>query len=106
MRTIEPDLLDEATSRLKDEFQPEAIYLFGSHAWGNPHSDSDVDLFVIVSESLERPVKLAQRAHRCLGDLPFSKDVIVRTRAEVDRFKHLRGSLAHIVLSKGRKLYG
>jgi Polymerase beta, Nucleotidyltransferase len=33
------------------------IYLFGSHAWGTPHDDSDVDIMVIVSESSEPPIK-------------------------------------------------
>lgn len=47
-----------------------------------------------------------QRAHRCLGGLDFSKDVLVPTRAEVDRYKHLRASIFHQVLSQGRKLYG
>ena len=43
---------------------------------------------------------------RCLSGLGFSKDVLVPTRAQVDRYKHLRASLFHQVLAKGRKLYG
>ena len=42
MKAIPPSLLQEAVERLKAEFQPEAIYLFGSHAWGAPTEDSDV----------------------------------------------------------------
>ena len=49
MKTISQDLLGEATWRLAEEFHPEEIWLFGSHAWGQPHDDSDVDLMVIVS---------------------------------------------------------
>lgn len=106
MKTLSPDLLDEALARLREEFRPEAVYLFGSHAWGSPTADSDVDFFVIVPESAERPVQRAQRAHHCLRGLAFPKDVVVCTRAEVDRFKHLRASLAHRVLHQGRKLHG
>jgi len=47
-----------------------------------------------------------QRAHLCLTGLGFSKDVLVPTRAQVDRYKHLRASLFHQVQAKGRKLYG
>ena len=93
-------------NRLKAEFQPEEIYLFGSHAWGVPTDDSDVDLLVIVRESSEKAVRRAQRAHRCLSGLGFAKDVLVPTRAQVDRYKHLRASLFHQVLANGRKLYG
>jgi uncharacterized protein len=92
--------------RLKAEFQPEEIYLFGSHAWGAPSEDSDVDLMVIVPDSRERSIRRMQRAHRCLRGIGFAKDVLVPTRAEVNRYKHLRASLFHQVLAKGRKLYG
>lgn len=106
MKTIQPGLLDEAVELLKKEFQPEEIYLFGSHAWGTPHDDSDVDLMVIVPESSERPIKRMQRAHHCLGDLDMSKDVFVQTRSEFDRYRHLRASMQHQILQRGRKLYG
>ena len=106
MQTISAGVLEEAVERLVREFQPEEIYLFGSHAWGTPTNDSDLDFFVIVAESDEPAVKRAQRAHGVLSKLEASKDVIVFTRAEVDRVKHLRASLSHQVLHRGRKLYG
>lgn len=106
MKIIPQGLLEKAVERLKAEFQPEEIYLFGSHAWGTPTDDSDVDLMVIVPSSDERPIRRMQRAHRCLSGLGFSKDVLVPTRAQVDRYKHLRASLFHQVLANGRKIYG
>ena len=106
MKTIQPGLLETAVERLKAEFQPEAIYLFGSHAWGTPTDDSDVDLMVVVSASDEPSIRRSQRAHQCLRGLRMAKDVIVPTRAQVDRYKHLRASLFHQVLHQGRKLYG
>jgi predicted nucleotidyltransferase len=98
--------LEKVVERLKAEFQPEQIFLFGSHAWGTPHEDSDVDLMVIVPESSERAIRRMQRAHHCLGDLDMSKDVFVQTRAEFDRYRHLRTSIQHQILQSGRKLYG
>ena len=106
MKTIQPDLLNETVERLKTEFQPEEIYLFGSHAWGTPNEDSDVDIMVIVPSSDERPIRRDQRAQKCLGRLAVPADVLVRTRGEVNRYKHLRASLFHQVLNQGRKLYG
>ena len=47
VKEIPQGLLEKAVERLKAEFQPEEIYLFGSHAWGTPTEDSDVDLMVI-----------------------------------------------------------
>jgi uncharacterized protein len=100
------DLIETATQRLVAEFQPEEVYLFGSHAWGVPSQDSDIDLMVIVPRSDERPIRRDQRAQSCLGRLPISADVIVRTRQEVNRVRDVLGSLTNEVLHKGRKVYG
>jgi predicted nucleotidyltransferase len=106
MKTPDKGLLETATQRLVAEFQPEQIWLFGSHAWGTPDADSDIDLFVIVSQSDERPIRRDQRAQRCLGRLPVSADVLVRTRREVNRVREVLGSLTHEVMARGRKVYG
>lgn len=106
MKTLDEALLQAATQKLVAEFHPEQIWLFGSHAWGTPTEDSDVDLMVIVSQSEERPIRRDQRAQRCLGRLPISADVLVRTRREVDRVREVLGSLTHEVLLRGCKVYG
>ncbi len=106
VQSLDENLLETVKQRLVSEFQPEQIWLFGSHAWGTQDENSDVDLMVVVRESEETSVRRAQRAHRCLSGLPMPKDVIVPTRAQLDRYKHLRASLFNQVLSNGRKLYG
>lgn len=106
MKALDDALLQTATQRLVTEFQPEQIWLFGSHAWGTPNEDSDVDLMVIVPSSNERPIRRMQRAHRCLRGIGFAKDVLVNTRSEFDRYRHLTASLSHRIFQQGRKLYG
>ena len=106
MNIVPQNLLSEAVERLKNEFQPEEIYLFGSQAWGAPTEDSDVDFMVIVSQSEERPIRRDQRAQRCLGRLPISADILVRTRREINRVREVPGSLTREVLQRGRKIYG
>ena len=106
MKQLDANLLETATQRLVTEFQPEQVWLYGSHAWGNPHDDSDVDLLVVVPDSDETPIRRSQRAHRCLRGLRMPKDVLVETRQEVDRVKGLKTSLENVILSRGRRLYG
>lgn len=106
MQVLDQVLLQTATKRLVAEFQPEQIWLFGSHAWGQPHEDSDVDLLVVVSESEEAPIRRSQRAHRCLRGLRLPKDVLVETRREVDRARTIKSSLENAILARGRLLYG
>ena len=106
VRTISQELLDEVTHRLAHELQPEGIWLFGSHARGTPDEGSDLDLFVVVSESHEPPVQRVRRAHRCLRGLGLAKDVLVKTRQEFDRLRALPSTLDYLVFHRGRKLYG
>jgi uncharacterized protein len=106
MKTLDLALLETATQRLVTEFQPEQVWLYGSHAWGNPHDDSDVDLLVVVPHSDETPIRRSQRAHRCLRGLRMPKDVLVETRQEVDRVKGRKTSLENLILTRGRRLYG
>jgi predicted nucleotidyltransferase len=105
VKTIDQSLLDEVANRPAQEFHPEGIWLFGSHARGTPDEGSDLDLFVVVSESDEPPVERMRRAHRCLRGLGIAKDVLVKTRAEFDRSRALPSTLDHLVFHRGRKLY-
>ena len=106
VRTVSQELLDEVTHRLANELQPEGIWLFGSHAWGTPDEGSDLDLFIVVSESNEPSVQRMRRAHRCLRGLGLAKDVLVKTRQEFDCLRALPSTLDYLVFHRGRKLYG
>ena len=106
MKTIPSGLLEEITRRLVAEFRPEQIILFGSHAWGTPNEDSDVDLLVIVSHSDEKPVRRAVRAQNCMDRLQIPADILVKTRTEIERYRHVRASLERKMLEQGRVLYG
>src|SRR5688572_14236451 len=59
-----------------ERFDPEKIILFGSHAYGKPHADSDVDILVIMSarNQLDQAFKI-----RLAVSAPFPMDLIVRT---------------------------
>lgn len=106
MKKLDERLLETATRRLVTEFQPEQVWLYGSHAWGEPHEGSDVDLLVVLPHSDETPVRRSQRAHRCLRGLRMPKDVLVETRQEVDRVKERETSLENLIFRRGRRLYG
>ncbi len=106
MKDVPETLLREITQRLVAELQPEMIIQFGSHVWGQPDTDSDLDLLVIVADSNERPVQRSRRAHRCLRGLGVPKDIIVKTKAETERSRRIPTSLTNRVITQGRVLYG
>lgn len=105
MKTLPPSVFKELTRRLVEEFQPEQVILFGSHAWGTPSEDSDVDLLVIVSASGLTPTARAARAYRCLRGVRVPKDILVKTRAEAERYRHVPASLDSEIFEHGRVLY-
>ncbi|MBW6511262.1 MAG: nucleotidyltransferase domain-containing protein [Desulfuromonadaceae bacterium] len=102
---VDDNLLQEMTRRLVSALDPEQIILFGSRVWGVPTETSDVDLFVVVEESQLPPALRARAAHRCLRGLNIPKDVLVRTRAEADKYRAVSASLEYLIFEKGRVLY-
>jgi predicted nucleotidyltransferase len=57
-------------------FQPDKIILFGSHAYGTPHADSDVDILVVMPARNE--LSQAMRI-RLSVEYNFPLDLLVRT---------------------------
>ena len=106
MKTLDSAVLDETVQRLVDEFQPEQIILFGSRAWGLPDEDSDFDLLVIVGSSDVGPTERARRAYRSIRGLDVDAEILVKTRAEFDRFRGVPASLEHKICQEGKVLYG
>lgn len=93
-------------ARLVDALAPDQIWLFGSQIWGTPDAASDLDVLVIVSESDDRPARRAQQAHRALRGVALPMDIVVKTRAEIERTRSVPSSLVHKILRDGRRVYG
>src|SRR5947209_6047379 len=105
MQTVSDELLQQITERLVDELHPEEIVLFGSRAWGVPQEDSDVDLLIIVPSGTPDLSTYELRARRCLRGLGVAKDILVRTRDRMERYRDVPASLEAQMLSRGRLLY-
>ncbi len=106
MKTIDAGLLNKTVQRLVATFDPEAIYLYGSHAYGQPHLDSDVDLLVVVNTSTLHPHQRAVAAYRALRGLFIPVEIKVITRAEFERRASWHSSIEKVVQEKGKVLYG
>jgi uncharacterized protein len=68
MNARHTDALDRAIGRIVDTMQPEAIYLFGSHARGDAGADSDYDLLVIVPDDTPNGMRLLEETARVPRD--------------------------------------
>ena len=85
-------------------FHPQAIYLFGSRAWGQPTKDSDVDLLV-VKTSEDPPWTRASQGFAQLRGVGVGCDLIVKTEAEVQAEGRFASSLMAKILRDGKKVY-
>ena len=99
-------ILIEVTKRITQAIAPEKIYLFGSHAWGHPTVDSDIDLFVIVNKSDQPAYRRSRAVYKHLHGLREPIEIVVRTKEEVERGKSVTTSLTRKVLDQGKLIYG
>lgn len=104
--TLTEGALSEVTRLLVAAYQPEQVVLFGSHAWGEPDENSDVDLLVVLSKSDEPASRRAAAGYRSLFGVGVPCDVWVRTREEVLREARLPTTLTHKIIREGRVLHG
>ena len=99
-------VLDRMVQRLADEYAPERIVLFGSHAAGTADADSDTDL-LIVKDTSERFLDRWTTVQRLLTGLHFSIPVetIVLTPTEVETRIESGDAFLHTILDRGEILY-
>lgn len=96
--------IPEMVQRIVDTFDPQRVILFGSHARGDAHRWSDIDLLVVFDEPIdirERTVEI----RRVLADVPVSKDVVVTTSETLTRDGQKIGTVYRPALREGRTVY-
>jgi uncharacterized protein len=99
MRTIRA-----LANMIVEKFNPEEIILFGSHAYGKPHAWSDLDLLVVM-DTPKGEVKTIIEISDSLPPLPFSVDIIARSRSVINKRKKLGDYFLREITEKGKVLY-
>src|SRR5438094_10062878 len=88
--------------RVAERFRPTKIVLFGEHAYGTPHADSDVDILVIMParNQLDQAFKIHSTL---LPDFPL--DIIVRTPQRLESALKEGCSFHSEIVARGKVLY-
>jgi uncharacterized protein len=87
---------------VSERFQPEKIILFGSHAYGEPHADSDVDILVVAPARSE--IGQAVRIDRATDPM-FPLDLIVCTPTNLAWRLKEGDSFLRDIMARGKVLY-
>ena len=87
------------------------IILFGSHAYGTPHEDSDIDLYVVtnddfIPENWRERNQLYLKVSRAIRELreQVAIDLIVHSKKMNELFKETNSSFFRYDISKGINL--
>ncbi|MDR3303120.1 MAG: nucleotidyltransferase domain-containing protein [Treponema sp.] len=101
------DELDLLRDIIVNTLPVEQIFLFGSYAYGTPHKDSDLDLYVVLKDSVEmRDIDASIKiriAVRDYANMPL--DILVAKQSAFARRKVGPTMERHIV-REGRVIYG
>lgn len=95
--------ISKIVSQIVQKCSPEQVILFGSHAYGEPTEDSDVNLFVVANIpglGAER-IRVVRRAIE--ENVPV--DIVVRTPVEVEHALQGRDWFVQEIFQKGEVLY-
>jgi predicted nucleotidyltransferase len=90
--------------KLKKEYQPLKIYLFGSIVWGKFTFDSDLD-FLIIKESKKNKLERMKEVGKILLERKAPLDILVYTPKEIEERKKLGDPFIKEILNKGKLLY-
>ncbi len=99
--------LEKIVSAIKDCLCVEEIYLFGSFAYGEPNSESDFDIYVVLPDDSMRALEATQKIRAKI--LPYQKrpvDLLVSKRSSFAKRKLSYSFIEHEVSIRGVKLYG
>jgi len=101
-------LLQSMTDEIVDELHPDEVILFGSRARGSAQERSDVDFLVVVpnsADAIRHRRKIEGRLYRRLSRFPVTKDVLVFTKDEIQRWRNVAGHVIESSMREGRQLY-
>ena len=107
MKLLKENALNRAVERIVEAVDPERVYLYGSHCYGTPNRDSDVDLLVVISEDCggRKRRRVAVEAYRALSGLEFPAEIKVVTARQFKERSGWLSTIERVVKQKGRLVY-
>ena len=100
---IKDPCLSGIVEKLKTEFQPTKIFLFGSHSKNIATESSDYDLVVVVKDSKLNQVQRSAKAIEITWTLSGA-DIFVYTENEFNQLVNKYGSVAYTAFNEGQLL--
>ena len=100
------EIIQGMVNTLRKGYAPQRVILFGSHAYGTPRSDSDIDL-LIIKETSERFIDRWVTVRRILSDAQrkIPVETLVLTPQEVSKRLAIGDQFIAEIMKEGEVLY-
>ena len=96
--------LKKSVDKIKKQYRPEKIFIFGSYASGRIAAGSDIDFFIIKKTSKTR-LERQREVSRILIDREVPVDILVFTPAETAKRKRIGDPFILDILNSGKLVY-
>lgn len=103
-KRLTEEVLSRITAKIVGNFQPEKVILFGSHAWGDPRTYSDVDILVVMDVEgslIRKEAEISKTARPKYVPM----DIIVRTPEQIQHRLRIGDPFIHRIMKEGKVLY-
>jgi predicted nucleotidyltransferase len=96
--------INKIIEKIRLEYKPEKIYVFGSAAQGKINKESDLDLF-IIKNTRKSSRKRRQEVSRLLSDRKVPVDILVYTPKEARERQEAGDFFVEDILVNGKLVY-
>jgi predicted nucleotidyltransferase len=98
--------IDVIRDMIVDIVPVERIYLFGSYAYGQPHENSDLDLYVVVPDDSGRDIDIAIHIKKAIRTKETSPvDILVSSSSRFQE-RMVAPTLERQIVERGELIYG
>jgi predicted nucleotidyltransferase len=94
----------QIVEKIKKEYQPKKIILFGSYAYGEPTGDSDLDILIVTEKRLNHGESYKMQ-QRLLRDFSIPLQLICVSDEEFEETKDVIGGITYPASKYGEVLY-
>ncbi len=104
---ISKEQIDTLVNTISKKFNPQKIFLFGSYGYGNPDSQSDLDLCIVTNLGNKRKIDLMRDIRREIrGKFQLPMDILVYENNEFFERAMLPNTLEHKIVKHGILING
>ncbi len=106
MKTLTKKEKQDFIDRIVAASNPDKIIFFGSHAYGTPRIDSDIDL-IVLKNKIKSKTEEYLKIRKGLRGVKFPFDIIIMSHDEYDFYSlNWKNSIAAEARERGIVLYG